>query len=397
MQHTNSAKIGKKKVLVVGVVQLWEGHSNVKHKINLFSDSDLYDSKFEIINIRIKINYRSTFTRLKSTVSLIAKLSLASLVCLAKILVYRSYKNIYLPYPGLALIYFISLLPKRAVSAYIVLDLFISIYDTVVIDRKLLAETGLLARLLYRIERRSILRANVCITDTEENASFYAELFNVPIYVFKVIPLSINEDCFQPTIINKINSSNSQTLRVLFAGTMVPLQGVPYICETIRSLSDHKAFTFVIIGDGQDSTYLEKLSHDLNHDSSPIGFVWRRDWMNSLELSKEIQLADVCLGIFGSSDKANRVWPFKNYIYMACRKPLVTRISSCSTKFLTFEPKPAFCAIDGSTEDGLSTCLLDFLDNRHLIDKYSENARCFYQANLSGKVISRALFSLLKE
>src|SRR5690606_7752009 len=51
------------------------------------------------------------------------------------------------------------------------------------------------------------------------------------------------------------------------------------------------------------------------------------DWIDYTDLRREIAAADVCLGIFGTSDKAASVIPNKVFQVLAAGRPLITRDS----------------------------------------------------------------------
>lgn len=376
------------RVLVVGALQLWEGHSNVEHKIKLLAEATELESTIKIREIRFKINYKSTLTRCISTMSTCLKLLLGSVGCVVTIVRYRSHDSLYLPYPGHIILFVLSFLPKSMAPKNIVLDLFISIYDTVVNDRGLIKEGGSLARVLYWFESSAFRRAQVCLVDTSDNAEYYAELFRLPNELFKVIPLSIDNHHFEPVKDHCRFSKENRSLKVLFVGTMVPLQGVSYICNSIWRLKEFSEFEIVIVGDGQDSPYVEKLERDLSESNAALRFVWKREWMDSKRIASEIRDADICLGIFGDSEKAKRVWPFKNYLYMACGKMLITSNTSTAVKLGQKQHLPAFKVIDCSDGDALANCLENVLVNRNEFREIGNSARQFYLDNLSAKVIT---------
>ena len=51
---------------------------------------------------------------------------------------------------------------------------------------------------------------------------------------------------------------------------------------------------------------------------------WERGWQSAEALAAAIRAADICLGIFGAGDKAQRVWPLKNYSYIAVGRDLIS-------------------------------------------------------------------------
>jgi glycosyltransferase involved in cell wall biosynthesis len=106
---------------------------------------------------------------------------------------------------------------------------------------------------------------------------------------------------------------------VVFHGTFVPLQGVATIAEAADHLRDD-GIRIRIIGDGQDGDVLRERMREL--DTTNV------DWVGLLplpEIPGEIARAAVCLGVFGTSDKAGRVVPNKVYECLAVGRPVITR------------------------------------------------------------------------
>jgi glycosyltransferase involved in cell wall biosynthesis len=59
------------------------------------------------------------------------------------------------------------------------------------------------------------------------------------------------------------------------------------------------------------------------------------EWLTHAELVDKIARADVCLGIFGKTEKASRVIPYKAYEALAMQKPLITGESKASRELLS--------------------------------------------------------------
>lgn len=224
----------------------------------------------------------------------------------------------YLPYPAVPALLFYSLWPKHR-RPHLVADAFISLYDTAVTDRALINKDHWLAGLLFTLEKRAYRTADVIVVDTQENGHYYAKLFALPVTRFVDLPLSL------PPLQPLPPKPKRQTrFRCLFMGSMVPLQGVITILDAARLLRDYTNIEFVLIGTGQQAAQVE---HVLQHEPLPQ-VTWIRELVTTEKLREEIGAADLCLGIFGTSDKADRVLPYKLYYYALLGKPFVTRRSA---------------------------------------------------------------------
>jgi len=71
----------------------------------------------------------------------------------------------------------------------LVLDAFLSPWDTVVHDRRLLAPHSRAARALWRLERGALRLSDLVLTDTRAHADFMAETFGVRAGKFVPIPV----------------------------------------------------------------------------------------------------------------------------------------------------------------------------------------------------------------
>ena len=76
------------------------------------------------------------------------------------------------------------------------------------------------------------------------------------------------------------------------------------------------------MGQGQEAVRI-----DARLAAADAPHVHRIAWVDYARLGEEMAQADICLGIFGTSDKAARVIPNKVYQALVVGKPLVTRDS----------------------------------------------------------------------
>ncbi len=239
---------------------------------------------------------------------------------------------LYVPYPAVFLVFLVSLLPRRWRPAAIHADAFISLYDTVVNDRALVKPGHPLARLLFAIERRAYRSADRVLVDTELNAQHMAHMFALPPGRVFALPLSINETIYAP--LDYLPATDACT--VLFIGTFVPLQGVDVIAQAIVLLRDQPQLTFRIIGNGQAAPEVAAILEA----AQCRNVHWERDWQSAEALAAEIGQADICLGIFGAGEKAQRVWPLKNYAYMAVGRALITAGTPAARQLAGNDPAP---------------------------------------------------------
>jgi len=102
----------------------------------------------------------------------------------------------------------------------------------------------------------------------------------------------------------------------LFYGKLAPLHGVATVLDAARRPGVPPVR---LIGDGQLGGWLaDELARD-----RPPGLTWER-WVPYERLGEEVGAAAICLGVFGTGDKASRVVPNKVWQAMAAGRPVVT-------------------------------------------------------------------------
>ncbi len=290
---------------------------------------------------------------------------------------------VYIPYPAVGVLAIYSFLPTALRPEKIVAEAFISIYDTAVIDRKLLTPIGVAARMLRWIERRAYSAASVVIVDTEENSRYYASLFDLPESKFTPVPLATDEHNYAYRSYTKDKS----VCNVLFVGTFVPLQGVDIIAHAINSLKYREDIKFTVLGSGQSALQFANIIGQV----IPDNLIWFQEWEDSVGVAALIDSADMCLGIFSEAHKTERVWPFKNYAYMACGRAIITGDTECARRLLADQPDPAFVTVPTGNADALAQKIELLADSPDMREKLSQNARKFYEHHLCNRLVEKKL------
>ena len=372
------------KVLVAGTYTVSDAYPNVKYRIKTLKQ----DRTLEIKEIRFgsstRLDYSHGLSKLHTLANLALKQFLHSLRCVAAIIKNRDHKVLYLPYPAVPVLCLLSFLPRRAIPQRIVMDSFISLYDTIVLDRSLITKSGIPAKLIHLLERRALATADSVITDTPESSEHIKRLFNLPPEIFCDVPLAINEHVFNTAVMPNTAATNS--CRILFVGTLVPLHRIDIILSAISQLAPSRPIDLTFIGDGQQASLLESFLENRNFDESHLTITWIRQWLSSRQVAQHIINADICLGIMGFDGKSGRVWPLKNYLYMACGKILITA-KTCVTDRLTaginYSP---FLIVDTTDSSELTSQLQHYIDNPDHYEHIASNAAQFFRQYLSHDV-----------
>ncbi len=229
---------------------------------------------------------------------------------------------VFVPYLGaldtLALWPFARLRRKR-----ITWDMFLSLYDTVVNDRRMTAARTPAAWMLWAAEWLACRAAHRVLLDTRAHAEHISGIFALPAHKFGAVPVGAEPGSFQRL---PAPAPHDGATRVLFYGQLIPLHGLETILAAATSERGRK-MDWHLIGTGQEQELLETTLAGADHDH----IRWQ-DWVPYEDLTEAISQADICLGIFGASGKAASVVPNKVYQALMSGRSVITRDSAAMTE-----------------------------------------------------------------
>jgi glycosyltransferase involved in cell wall biosynthesis len=218
-------------------------------------------------------------------------------------------------YPGHFLVPF-----GRALAALrharLVFDPLVSLWDTFAGDRGLVTAEGWKSAAIRGVDRMAFALPDLVLADTREHAAYYQAEFDLPRRRVAVVPVGARPEPRADGA--AAPRSDGEPVSVFQYGKWSPLHGA----ETVLAAADllrAEPVRFVLAGEGQ-------LSAALRDDIARRGLA-SVDWLGALsidELRARTLAADVCLGVFGTSDKAARVVPNKVYDALACGRPVVS-------------------------------------------------------------------------
>ena len=194
----------------------------------------------------------------------------------------------------------------------VLIDFFISMYDTFVCDRQSVKRNSLTARLLHWIDSRTLHLADYIIADTKAHKDFFVSEFGVDSDKLQVLYLEADQDIYYPRFSKSRRNSDKYT--VLYFGSVLPLQGVEIVIKAVELLKDNNKIQFIIIGPEKKGV--------ARYIGENIKYI---EWLSQQELADEIARADICLaGHFNAQiSKARRTIPGKAFIYEAMGKRMI--------------------------------------------------------------------------
>lgn len=182
---------------------------------------------------------------------------------------------------------------------------------------------------------------------------------------------------------------SKQTFVVHFHGLYIPLQGTTYIIEAAKRLEEHN-LRFHLVGDGQTFAQTYELAQRLGVKN--VKFVRR---FGDQVIASYTAQADLCLGIFGDTDKAKRGIPNKVYQYLAVKKPVVTGDSPAIREVFVDGEHLLLCEL--ANPDSLAERILQCYTDRKLREKIAEGGYWAYQTRCSPLVLGKQLKDILEQ
>ncbi|HEU5182776.1 MAG TPA: glycosyltransferase family 4 protein [Candidatus Polarisedimenticolia bacterium] len=265
----------------------------------------------------------------------------------------------------------------------LVFDAFLSLYDSLVLDRGALAPRGLKARALAWVDRWSCRLADRVLLDTSAHREFFCRQFGVPPEKFWILPIGADDTVFTPAAEPPGNGHQPPT--VLHFGRYIPLHGMETVVRAAALLEESgEPCRFLLVGDGEERPRIEALAHELGLRS--VEFVGSQ---SPEMLAETVRRSDLCLGIFGTTGKAARVVPNKVYEAMASGKPILTADSPAAREMLTDGVDCLLC--ESGNPQSLADAIRRARSDLELANRLGSNARRRFELCAAPAVIGQTL------
>jgi len=230
---------------------------------------------------------------------------------------------------------------------------FLSLYNTIVEDRRLVAPDSRWAKLLFAWEWLACRAVRRLVLDTGAHANYLSWRYDIAPDKVASVLVGVEADSFPPST---TVPRGGEPLTVLFYGQFIPLHGIETIIKAAQAAVD-EPIRWVLIGKGQEEGKIRDLLA-----KAPANVEWI-EWVEYRDLRDHIAQADICLGIFGETDKAALVIPNKVFQILSAGAPLITRDSPAIRELLSPD-MPGVYLIPPADPEALIAAIRRFKEER---------------------------------
>jgi glycosyltransferase involved in cell wall biosynthesis len=267
----------------------------------------------------------------------------------------------------------------RARGVPLIVDAMVSLSDTLLGDRRRVGK--LAGASLEKLDRLAVRRADLLLTDTDSHAAYFVSQLGGNRERMAVVPVGAEPALFPAA------PQPPGEVRALFYGKLSPLHGLETILAAARMPGTPP---LRLLGDGQLGPWLDS---ELARNR-PAGLQHVR-WVPYEGLGDELARAAICLGIFGTSEKAQRVVPNKVYQAMAVGRPIVTADTPAMRELLR-DGESALLVPAGDAA-ALAAAMIRLCGDAKLRERLGANARSRFEEQGAPQRVARRLLESLPD
>ncbi len=265
---------------------------------------------------------------------------------------------------------------RKRFDGPILLDFFFSLRDTIIGDRKLFRHGGWMDRALTRLDRKACEAADLILVDTPENREFSSSLTGISKDRISFVPIALPHP---PEAAVPLPEIKDEAIDILYLGTGVPLHGTETLLSAV-SRCDHARLTFV---GGSEKTRLQAMA------LGPHRLLSVHSWLNPQGIREVLKRVQVVAGVFGTSEKAGRVIPYKLIHGFAAGRVVLTGDTSAVNTLC--EPGGDCMTVPVGDPSSLARALDNLWESPQLLQRIGNAARRRYERTFSIEGISERL------
>lgn len=213
-------------------------------------------------------------------------------------------------------------LAKIVFNVPIVFDVFVSLYNSAVEDRKRYKKFSIGSLYSSFLDWFSCKTSDVILLDTEAHIKYFSNRYKIPHEKFVRVYVGSNDSFVYP-----MDKKTDEKFIVHFHGTNIPLQGVSTILRSAEILKKYEDIQYNLYGIEGTNT-------------QNVRFFTRFPYR---DISKVLSQADVVLGIFGNSKKTQMVIPNKVFEGLAVKRAVLTARTPAISELLEDKNNVLLC------------------------------------------------------
>ena len=285
-------------------------------------------------------------------------------------------------------------------SKRLIFDPLASRYETKIMDWKRKPADSPSAWWNLKIDGLAFRLADLILADTAAHKDYYCRKYGVKPGKVEVLPLGYDDELFKAGNVPggfsglsakhppMVPESVAREFHVLFFGSFLPLHGAEVIIEAANIVAGQDpSVRFRLVGSGQTLPEIKAAASGLQN----VDFL---DWLPQDELPRAIEAADVCLGIFGRTEKAKRVVPHKIFQSMGMRKPVISARTPAVEEFFHHREHMILC--DEPLPRTLAAGILELKKNPDLRRRIAANGYQRVKENHSPLAVAVRLVEILR-
>lgn len=270
----------------------------------------------------------------------------------------------------------------------ILLDAYVSTYDTVCHDRRWVAARSLGGRVAYWLDRHSCRRAAHVITDTRANANYLVDTFGIPRSKVSTVYVGCDQALFYP---RDERVAGDRPSEVFYYSSFLPLHGTDVIIEAAALLRHRSDIRFTIGGDGRGRKAAERRIQSLGLTNVELV-----GWIPLDELPQFINRASVCLGgHFSTIPKAARVISTKTFQFVAMRRATILGQNRATREL--FDPGEHVYAVPMGDSEQLAEAICLLVDDDELRRHIAGGGYQVFQERLTTDALAREVAATVEK
>lgn len=265
-------------------------------------------------------------------------------------------------------------------------DAFTSLWDTQIVDRSLYSPYGWRSLYLRFFEWVAFVFAELVLTDTWANARFLSTTYGIPLGRFHRLWVGADETIWKPCPA----PDTSENFHILHLGYYIPLHGMDVIVRAASLVEKvDTSIRFSLVGEGQHEKAAKALARELG--------VRNIEFSGPVPPERAHELichANLVLGVFGGTPKADRVIANKVFVGLSGARPVLTGWSPAVCEALT--PGKDVLTCDMADAGSLAEAILYARRQPDVLEKVGESGRYCFETKFSSPQLSKSLRQALE-